>query len=116
MVARLETELESRQGVGSEEFTTEVEWVKAELVEEKDKCKQLWQTTCQRVAEQDWLLSTKEDELLALRTQLASLSSRKVIPRVEEDSGERAREHSPSVAQVPPPLGPPQSAAHESWT
>ena len=57
MVAELETELESRQGVGSEKLATEVEWVKAELVEEKDKCRQLWRTTCQVVDQGVWLRS-----------------------------------------------------------
>ena len=115
MVAQLETELESLRGVSSDELAAEVERVKAELVEEREKRRQLWQTTCQQVAEQDRLLSTKEDELLALRTQLASLSPRTVLPRVEEeDSSERAR--SPSEARAPPPLIPPRSVAHESRT
>jgi len=56
----------------STELAVEVERLKKELELEKTKRQQAWKTSCEQVAEQDALLTAKDEEITALRAKIAA--------------------------------------------
>jgi len=56
----------------STELAVEVERLKKELESEKTRRQQAWKTSCEQVAEQDALLTAKDEEITALRAKIAA--------------------------------------------
>ena len=100
-VVLLREQLEEHMAEPSAGLAAEVERLKADLEAEKAKRQQLWKTSCGQVAEQDALLTAKDDELAALRARVAALSASPVPPGGEEEDDNQSLPGS-----VHPPLSP----------
>ena len=82
-------QLEGHTAEDSSRLAAEVDHLKEELKTEKDKRKQVWKTSCEQVAEQDALLTAKDEKIAALQLRVAGLTPRATPHPHEEEGGGR---------------------------
>ena len=99
---RLQEELEVSQVESGAGLDAEIERLKAELKAEKERCRQLWKTSCEQVAKQDAQLANLKVEIEALKARLVAAAPTKSAP-VPTLGDEPVQTPEQSGSTLPPP-------------